>query len=292
MPGGPEILVRTLTWNVGHGLDAPPDRDLGTWRSRLFRVTEMNATHAQVNRPLAHEFAAVLGRCAWDVAFLQEAPPRWLDRLARGSGARGAASALTARNFGAPFRARLADLNPDLMDVHEGGSNQVLVRSPWEIAETRRLTLTRRPERRRMLWARIRGPGDATLCVATVHLTAHDSPKAGREALLAARKAVAWAGGSPLILGGDFNDPDTFPELREHYGFGPEPEAESATISHLLARGAAVVAAPSQLPDAEREVDGPRGRRLRLSDHPLVVADFTLARPSSEDAAEQQLATG
>src|SRR5215213_9798381 len=108
MPAGPEILVRVLTWNMGHGLDHPPDPDLATWRSRLFRVTETNATHAQVNRPLRAEFTAVLAGFEWDVGLLQEAPPRWLDQLAHGTSAASAAAALTARNFGAPLRARLA----------------------------------------------------------------------------------------------------------------------------------------------------------------------------------------
>ena len=47
--------VRAITWNVFHGRDDPPDHGLVTWRSRLLRVTERNATHAQVNRPLLHE---------------------------------------------------------------------------------------------------------------------------------------------------------------------------------------------------------------------------------------------
>ena len=37
------ILIRALTWNIFHGLDKPPNSRLVTWRSRLFRVTEMDA---------------------------------------------------------------------------------------------------------------------------------------------------------------------------------------------------------------------------------------------------------
>src|SRR5215217_5437770 len=136
MTAGCASVVRTLSWNIFHGLDKPPDGSLVTWRSRLLRVTEVGVTHAQVNRPLLEEFTRVLAAFDWDVALLQEAPPRWLSPLARGAGARGAASALTARNWGAPVRAWLAERNPDIMASREGGSNQLLVRPPWRIAET------------------------------------------------------------------------------------------------------------------------------------------------------------
>src|SRR5829696_5624780 len=104
MTRGSPVLVRSLTWNIFHGLDKPPDSGLMTWRSRLLRATEMNATHAQVNRPLLAEYTRALASLRWDVALLQEAPPRWLAPLARGANARGAASALTARNWGAALR--------------------------------------------------------------------------------------------------------------------------------------------------------------------------------------------
>jgi hypothetical protein len=266
--------IRILTWNIFHGLDKPPDSSLVTWRSRLLRVTETNATHAQVNRPLLAEFASVLTRHDWDVALLQEAPPRWLAELARGVGARSAASALTARNFGAALRGRLADVNPDLMGSWEGGSNQLLVRAPWRIEETRRLTLTRRPERRRMLWARLRGPGGAALAVANMHLTAWDSTKAGCEAVLAAERAVAWAGGDPLVFGGDLNAPDSLVELHERFGL--EPRADAGTIETLLGRGLEIAEPPHTLPPHARELPGPDGRLLRLSDHLPVVACFRL----------------
>ena len=282
MTAGSPALVRTLSWNIFHGLDEPPDPGLMTWRSRLLRVTEANATHAQVNRPLLGEFTGVLAGCEWDVALLQEAPPRWLSPLARGVDASGAALALTARNWGGPVRAWIADLNPDLMGPREGGSNQLLVRPPWRIAETRRLTLTRRPERRRMLWARLRGPGGATLTVANMHLTARDSPKSGREAVLAAEHAVAWAGDDPLVFGGDLNAPDTVGELCERFGFELAPGEQP--IEHLLGRGLEVVDAPRELPPEAREVPGPEGRRLRLSDHPPLVGCFGLA-PGPRQAA-------
>jgi hypothetical protein len=270
--GGPRIVVGALTWNIFHGLDKPPDRGLITWRSRLLRVTESNATHEHVNRPLLCEFTAALARCRWDVALLQEAPPRWLGALGRGTGARGAALALTARNLGAPLRGWLADGNPQLMGAWEGGSNQLLVRPPWRIVETRRLTLTRRPERRRMLWARLRGPHGARLAIANVHLTAHDSAKSGREALLAAEHAVAWANDDPLLFGGDLNAPDTYDKLCERLEFVPRPDPK--TIQFVFGRKLEVIDPPTELGSEAQEVPAPSGRRLRLSDHPIIAARF------------------
>ena len=71
-----------ITWNLFHGRDFPPDPALSRWRSRLLRTTERNATHVQVNRDLCDEFAAVLAAARWDVALLQECPPRWAAALA------------------------------------------------------------------------------------------------------------------------------------------------------------------------------------------------------------------
>jgi endonuclease/exonuclease/phosphatase family metal-dependent hydrolase len=290
MPAGSQDLVRTLSWNIFHGLDEPPDSSLVTWRSRLLRVTETNATHAHVNRPLLDEYTRLLADYEWDVALLQEAPPRWLSALARGAGASGAASALTARNWGAPLRAWVADRNPGIMVSREGGSNQLLVRAPWRIAETRRLTLTRRPERRRMLWARLRRAGGAAVTVANMHLTARDSPKAGREAIFAAEHAVQWSGEDPLIFGGDLNAADTVDELCERYEFEPLPSEQP--IEHLLGRRLGVVVMPRALPPEARELPGPEGRRLRLSDHPPLLACFGLpAAPAPQPCSQRRSET-
>ena len=69
--------MRLLTWNLFHGRDHPPDPALFTRRSLWLRAEEHNETHVQVNRPLRAEFAQRLASEAWDVALLQEAPPRW-----------------------------------------------------------------------------------------------------------------------------------------------------------------------------------------------------------------------
>ena len=272
--------MRFLTWNLFHGRDAPPDPGLFTWRSRLLRTTEIGVTHAQVNRSLLHEFADRRASEEWAVALLQEAPPRWLVPLCRRAGAHGA-SALTSRNLGAALRGALADRNPDLLASGEGGSNQLLARPPWRIGEVGRLTLTRRPERRRMLWARVEAPGGRTLGVANLHASAGDPPAAAREIELAATLAVRWTGGDPLVLGGDLNvrprrSPEIFDDLRERFGLAPPTPGDA--IDHLLARGLGVVEEPRLLPPAWRELPGPHGRLVRLSDHAPVAARFRLER--------------
>ena len=267
--------MRILSWNLYHGRDFPPDRSLFTWRSRLLGVTERNDTHVQVNRPLREEFTRLLEGLEWDVALLQEAPPRWFRALGQSLGASGAL-ALTSRNCLPPLQRVLADWNPDLLASSEGGSNQVLVRG--RIESVRRLLLTRRPERRRMLWVRASLP-EGRLCVANLHASAGLPHKAAVEVERAAERAVEWAEGDPLVLGGDFNlrprrQPEPFERLRERFGLAPP--TDPAAIDHLLVRGAGVVEAPRRLPAEQRELTQPDGRRLRLADHAPVIAAFGL----------------
>ncbi|HEV2874363.1 MAG TPA: endonuclease/exonuclease/phosphatase family protein, partial [Thermoleophilaceae bacterium] len=238
--------MRVLSWNLYHGRDFPPDPTLFTLRARLLRRTERNDTHVQVNRPLLEEFARVLDGLEWDVALLQEAPPRWFGELQRRIGAAGART-LTSRNLLPPVQGALADFNPDLMASWEGGSNQILVRASGRIAEHRELTLTRRPERRRMHFARLELPGAGPLCVANLHATAGRPARAAAEMLAAAEAAVAWSGNVPLVFGGDLNlrpasDPEPFARLDERFGLR-EPTAPDA-IDHVLARGLDVAEPP------------------------------------------------
>jgi endonuclease/exonuclease/phosphatase family metal-dependent hydrolase len=183
--------------------------------------------------------------------------------------------ALTSRNFGAAVRARLADWNPDLIASSEGGSNQLLVRSPWRIEAVRRHTLARRPERRRMLWARLRGPDARELCVANMHGSVHSVSAAPEQVLRAAERAVEWSRELPLIFGGDLNlrpatEPTVFPELERRFELAP-PTGPRA-IDHLLVRGLDLIEPPHALPDDVRRVAVRDGLRARLSDHACVVA--------------------
>ena len=99
------VEFTAISWNLFHGRDFPPDPALRTWRSRLLRITERNATHVQVNRDLRAEFAAMLAGWEWDVALLQECPPRWSGRWPRACGAEAQRRAHLAQLAGAAARA-------------------------------------------------------------------------------------------------------------------------------------------------------------------------------------------
>jgi endonuclease/exonuclease/phosphatase family metal-dependent hydrolase len=270
--------LRLLTWNLFHGRDWPPNRALLTLRSKLLGRSEHDATHVQVNQPLSAEFASKLAEWEWDVALLQEAPPRWFGDLEWTTGAAGAAD-LTSRNSLAPLRARLAEWNPDLIGSNEGGSNMLLVRPPARIVATEAATIADRPERRRLLMARIALPGGRRVVVACIHLSVPSTGHGAAEALHAAALATEWAEGDPLVLGGDYNlrpvdHRAAFDGLRNRFGLGPPTRPRA--IDHLLARSLDVVQRPIALPDADREVPGPGGLAIRLSDHAPVVASFGL----------------
>ena len=226
-----------MTWNLFHGRASPP----------------------LSKRSLLPDFVEALDSLDWHVALLQEAPPRWRDALARELRAQ-SAIALTSRNFGAPIRAWIADRRPNLIKSNEGGSNQLLVREPFRIEETRELTIARLPERRRMLWARLSGP--APLAVANLHGAVDSVGGASDQLLRAAAQAVEWSGDLPLLFGGDLNlrparRPEVFEQLARRFELTP-PTAPDA-IDHLLARALDVVEPPR------------RGPRLRLSDHAYVT---------------------
>ena len=268
--------MQVISWNLYHGRDFPPDPALFTLRSRLLRVTERDATHVQVNRPLRDEFAGWIGDREWDVAMLQEAPPLWFHSFgerARANGVR----VLTSRNVIPPVQRLAANLNPDLIASWEGGSDQILVRAPGRILEHRKFTLTFRPEQRRMIWARVLLPSGETVCVANLHASAGLPEKASAEVVAAAAHAVEWSAGDPLVFGGDTNlrparTPAPFAELRERFGLG-DPTGPHA-IDHVLARGLGVVERPRRLPPEERELSADGVLRLRLSDHAPVIARF------------------
>jgi endonuclease/exonuclease/phosphatase family metal-dependent hydrolase len=269
------VQFTAIAWNLFHGRDFPPDPALFTWRSRLFRVAERNDTHVQVNRELLDEFAGVLSGAAWDVALLQETPPRFAAQLAEACGAE-AHRVLTSRNGLGALRAAAARLNPDLIASGEGGSNLTLVRRGGAlggIAVRRGLAIHEgRPERRAMALTRTA----SGVCVANLHATSNVPPMAVADVLLAARAAVEFAGEAPLLFGGDLNlrprqNPEVFAELAERYGLSG-PTAPDA-IDHLLARGMTVLTQSTRWEPESREIDQD-GLALRLSDHAPVQAGF------------------
>jgi endonuclease/exonuclease/phosphatase family metal-dependent hydrolase len=237
--------ITVLCWNLFHGRDFPPDPELRTWRSRLLRLDESNETHVQVNRDLTPEFATLVGSAAWDVAMLQECPPRFAEPLARASGAE-YHRVFTSRNELGFWRAFLARQNPDLMASGEGGSNTTLVRVPGKlggIAERRELEIhAGEPERRAMAFTRTA----SGLCVANLHATNDQPPLAVADVLLAAEAASGWTG--------------------------------AKKIDHVFVRGLEVVAAPVQWAPERRELSLD-GKALRLSDHAPIEARFAAQDP-------------
>jgi endonuclease/exonuclease/phosphatase family metal-dependent hydrolase len=232
--------MRVLSWNLYHGRALVP-----------------------AHRPLLDEFAATLDGFGWDVALLQEAPPRWFGELCRRTRSNGV-RVLTSRNWLPGLQGRLADLAPDLIKSWEGGSNQLLVRAPGRLVEHRRLTLAWWPEQRRMQWVRL----DSGVCVANLHASAGLPERAAREVVAAAQAATEWSGDDPLVFGGDFNlrparQPEPFAELRDRFGLG-DPTGPRV-IDHLLVRGLRVAERPHQLPVEQR---------MGLSDHAPVLAEF------------------
>ena len=288
------MRVHAITWNLFHGRDKPPDPALFTWRSRLLKVTERGPAYVQVNRNLFAEFVTALSSLRWDVALLQEAPPRWAGLFAEALGAEGHC-VLTSRNWVPPIQWALANFNPDLIASSDGGSNLTLVRGALQppgtdpgIVERRELVIHEgRPERRVMAFTRTA----AGLCIANLHATNDRPDVAGPEVLRAADTAVGWAGDAPLLFGGDLNlrpaeDPHVFEQLRERHGLAP-PTAPHR-IDHLLARGVDLLEPPADLPHPEvvRPADfrGPlglwrreAGHKIRLSDHEPVGAEYELS---------------
>jgi endonuclease/exonuclease/phosphatase family metal-dependent hydrolase len=291
------VEFTAVSWNLFHGRDFPPDPALFTWRSRLLGIEERNETHVQVNRELVAEFGEVLAAAKWDVALLQECPPRFAAPLAEASGAE-AHRVLTSRNSLAPLRTFIARRNPDLIASGEGGSNLTLVRNSFRCAlctpdeqkahrkegvvERRELAIhTGRPERRAMAFTRIALGAGGELCVANLHATNDRPDLATADVLRAAEAATEWAGASPLVFGGDLNlrpaeDPRAFAALRERSELdGPtHPRA----IDHLLTRNLEITEAPNTLPPEWRELSHD-GLRLRLSDHAPVQARFKTGNP-------------
>ncbi|HEX4670519.1 MAG TPA: endonuclease/exonuclease/phosphatase family protein [Solirubrobacterales bacterium] len=269
-----------IAWNLFHGRDFPPDPELRSWRSRLLRIDERNQTHVQVNRDLTTEFATMLAGSAWDVALLQESPPRFAAPLARACSA-DSHRVLTSRNTLGPLRGLLARQNPDLIASGEGGSNLTLVRVPGRlggIAERRELAIHEgEPERRAMALTRTA----SGVCVANLHATNDHPDLAAEDVLRAARAATEFAGGAPLIFGGDLNlrpaeNPAVFERLREDFGL-EGPTAPQA-IDHLLSRGLEVLDPPTPWSPERRELPL-EGLALRLSDHAPVQARFAAAEP-------------
>jgi len=265
------VRFTAISWNLFHGRDFPPDPTLRTWRSRLLRIPERNATHIQVNRDLESEFASMLAGWEWDVALLQECPPRYAEPLARAAESEGH-RVLTSRNSLAPLRRVAAAINPDLIASGEGGSNLTLVRARGAlgaIEERREMAIHEgRPERRSMAFTRTA----SGVCVANLHATNDIPDLAAEDVVRAATAATEWAAGAPLLFGGDLNlrpgeSTAPFAQLEERFGLTGTTAPDA--IDHLLVSGLRQVEPPSRWAGERRAVESD-GLALRLSDHAPV----------------------
>jgi endonuclease/exonuclease/phosphatase family metal-dependent hydrolase len=194
-------VVLVLTWNLFHGRAKPA-----------------------AGRPLLVEFARALAGFEWDVALLQEVPPWWPPALAQASRARHV-GVLTSRNGLPALRRAIARRNPDLIASNGGGANAILARGP--IGSHRQVELTRRPERRVAHGISLPGGG----WVVNVHATRRPKDRTRADVEAARAAALEWAGGEPVILGGDFN----LTRL-EVDGFEP---AGGHWVDHVFVRGIA-----------------------------------------------------
>lgn len=277
-----------IGWNLFHGRDFPPNPGLFTRRSRLLRIEERDATHAQVNRDLEGEFARLLAAAEWDVALLQECPPRFAGPLARACNAE-PHRVLTSRNSLPGLRTFVARVNPDLIASGEGGSNLTLVRGTGplgRIVEAQEVAIHEgRPERRAMALTRTA----SGVCVANLHATNDQPALAAEDVLMAAEVTAVWAGDAPLLFGGDLNlrpgeDPGVFDVLRERFELGGQ--TGPGAIDHLLARGVAIVERATPWPAGARELRRPDGLALRLSDHAPLQGRFATGGDAPAPAQE------
>jgi len=228
---------------------------------------------------LLGEFAGALGGWEWDVALLQEVPPWWPALLGERLGA-GWRLTLTSRNALPALRRAVAVRWPDAIKSNGGGCNAILVRR-LSVVEHRTRRLCVWPERRRVQAVRLGGgvapaggrtsaavpapagavapapAGGPGLWVGNLHATVHDAAAALRDIRLAAATALRWAGGDPVVLGGDFN-------VRS-FGLPGFTWAGGHDVDHVFAAGPVAPVAGS-LAVLERG---------RLSDHAPVAVSLT-----------------
>jgi endonuclease/exonuclease/phosphatase family metal-dependent hydrolase len=221
--------MRVLTWNLFHGRSQPP-----------------------AGRDLQAQFAAALAGWDWDVALLQEVPPWWGPALASACDAE-QRTARTARNWLLFARRIIARRWPDLIKSNGGGANVILVRraAGAPITDHRSVVLRRWPERRVC-----HGVGlDGGPWCANLHAQVHSPERARADIARAAAATLAWSGGGPALLGGDFNvrkpSADGFDRLGGH------------NVDHVLGHGVRALGAP------ESPERGP------LSDHAPVIVLVT-----------------
>jgi endonuclease/exonuclease/phosphatase family metal-dependent hydrolase len=222
-----------LTWNLFHGRSLPPTRGA-----------------------LAAQFAAKLAEWPWDVALLQEVPPWWPAEFAAALGAE-QRIALTSRNSLPALRRAVARRDAELLKSNGGGCNAVLSRLP--IVEHDTMRLRSWPERRVAQLVRLGGGACA------VNLHASTRPALARQELARVwQRALQFADGAPLILGGDLN-------LRE-------PVTPRMDIAHVVAENVDHVFTRGLATEGDAQVLARSvalgARRVELSDHAPLSVDL------------------
>jgi endonuclease/exonuclease/phosphatase family metal-dependent hydrolase len=224
--------VRVLTWNLFHGRSRPP-----------------------AGAGLYDEFATLLAGWRWDVAMLQEVPPWWPGSLARACDAE-QRTALTSRNSLLPLRRALATRRPDLAKSNGGGANALLARCPFDDERTVRLRTW--PERRVAQIARVAGG----TVIANFHASTR-VPLAEQELARLAELTLGYAGGDPVVLGGDLN-------LRAPRAPSPLLHVAARDVDHLFAARLRLLGEPLL---HDRRVSS-HGSTVELSDHPPLEVEL------------------
>ena len=284
--------LRALTWNLFHGRDSPARP--GAADLALAAAADHRAQrHPRPGQP--RPVRRVRRRCSraadWDVALLQECPPRWAAPLAAATRRRGPRACSPRATRSAPLRSLLARLNPDLIASNEGGSNLTLVRGARIPSAASSSSRPGPP----------RAPGDG------VHPRAPrpDGRRLRRQPARQRRAAAAratpsascsWRPSAPCEWAGD-----DAAAVRRRPQPAPARDATSSTSSptryglraptgrdsldHLLARGLEVAEPPAAWPPERREVD--EGElAIRLSDHAPVAGNVRARQIRCPGSAE------
>jgi len=262
------MLART--WNLAHGRTEP--------ESESTRLEEMVSLVAE-GEP--------------DVVCLQEVPVWALGSLARWSRMQAIGAVAMRPRAGALGRWLTARQPLRLRSALTGQANAILVHGkhagvgPSTTIELndrklrmetgKRLGLHRRERKH---WAHNRRVcqtlkvqiGETAIVVANMHLTHFDQRLAEAELAKASAFVDQLVGpGTPSLLGGDLNIPGSAETAFAAVSAAGYSRA-AAGIDHLLGRGLKLGRGPAPLDDSLRTRDG-----VRLSDHPIVEAEFELA---------------
>src|SRR5262249_55827483 len=114
------VQLTVMTWNLFHGRDWPPEPPLQVraHKGNFRRGPRLGERYEQANWDLFDRFAGLIRRIDWNVAFFQECPPRWKQRLAEACDAE-AHRVLSGRNWLQPLTSLIGSWRPDLLGAWE-----------------------------------------------------------------------------------------------------------------------------------------------------------------------------